>query len=181
MSLSLTVLRFAGTNAGVFMAQTVKDLPALWEIRVWSLGQEHPLEKGGNGCPLQYPCLENSMDRGYCPWGLKESDTTKQLALSLSETLYWDPVTGSSWGRPSWPEPLKFYCSKMQGLLGRSPHQAVPHLPFVYVRETWKGALPDFEIYCFFRKEVPRHVYPSIIYTVKKLGKEKQRSTRGEW
>ena len=34
MSLSLTVLRFAGTNAGVFMAQTVKDLPALWEIRV---------------------------------------------------------------------------------------------------------------------------------------------------
>ena len=25
----------------------------------------------GNGSPLQYPCLENLMDRGACsPWGL---------------------------------------------------------------------------------------------------------------
>ena len=34
----------------------------------------------GNGNPLQYSCLENSMDRGvwrgYSPWGCKESDTT---------------------------------------------------------------------------------------------------------
>ena len=28
----------------------------------------------GNGNPLQYPCLENSMDR---PWGRKELDTTE--------------------------------------------------------------------------------------------------------
>ena len=27
------------------MAQTVKRLPAMWETRVWSLGQEDPLEK----------------------------------------------------------------------------------------------------------------------------------------
>ena len=27
------------------MAQTVKSLPAVWEIRVRSLGQEDPLEK----------------------------------------------------------------------------------------------------------------------------------------
>ena len=35
----------------------------------------------GNGNPLQYFCLENSMDRGawpgYGPWGLKESDMTE--------------------------------------------------------------------------------------------------------
>ena len=32
----------------------------------------------GNGNPLQYSCLENPMDRGaWCPWGLKESDTTE--------------------------------------------------------------------------------------------------------
>ena len=35
----------------------------------------------GNGNPLQYSCLENSMDRGawwaYSPWGRKESDTTE--------------------------------------------------------------------------------------------------------
>ena len=37
---------------------------------------------GGNGSPLQYSCLENSMDRGawwtgYSPWGHKELDTTE--------------------------------------------------------------------------------------------------------
>ena len=40
----------------------------------------------GNGNPLQYSCLENSMDRGawggYSPWDCKESDTTGQLTLS---------------------------------------------------------------------------------------------------
>ena len=34
----------------------------------------------GNGNPLQYSCLENSMDRGvwwgYSPWSCNESDTT---------------------------------------------------------------------------------------------------------
>ena len=41
----------------------------------------------GKGNPLQYSCLENSMDRGaLCasPWGGKESDMTEQLTLSLS-------------------------------------------------------------------------------------------------
>ena len=41
----------------------------------------------GNGNPLQYSCLENSMERslaGYIPWGCKELDTTEQLMLSLS-------------------------------------------------------------------------------------------------
>ena len=38
----------------------------------------------GNGNPLQYACLENSMGRGawcYSPWGRKESDTAKQLSV----------------------------------------------------------------------------------------------------
>ena len=36
----------------------------------------------GNGNPLQYSDLENSMDRDpgrYSPWGPKELDTTEQL------------------------------------------------------------------------------------------------------
>ena len=48
------------------MAQTVKNLPAKKETWVRSLAQEDPLKKGINGYPLQYSCLENSMDRGAC-------------------------------------------------------------------------------------------------------------------
>ena len=55
----------------------VKNLPAVWEIWVRSLGWEDTLE--GNGNPLQYSCLENSIDRG--PW--QELDTTVQLILSF--------------------------------------------------------------------------------------------------
>ena len=43
----------------------------------------------GHGHPLQYSCLENSMDRrawgegGYSPWSQKESDMTKRLTLRV--------------------------------------------------------------------------------------------------
>ena len=83
--------------SGAFLvAQIVKNLPAMWETWVQSLGWEDSLEKGmaaslvvqtvqasvcnagdpgsipgsgrspgeGNGNPLQYSCLENSMDGG---------------------------------------------------------------------------------------------------------------------
>ena len=43
------------------MAWTVKNLPAMQETRVQSLGLEGPLEKG---MAIQYSCLENSMTRG---------------------------------------------------------------------------------------------------------------------
>ena len=41
------------------MAETVKNLLAMWKAQLRSLGQKDPLEKG-----LQYFYLENSMDRG---------------------------------------------------------------------------------------------------------------------
>ena len=44
------------------VAQMVKNLPAVQETGVRSLGQEDPLVKGMAN-PLQYSCLENSMDR----------------------------------------------------------------------------------------------------------------------
>ena len=34
------------TNVASLVAQMVKNLPAMWETRVQSLGQEDPLEKG---------------------------------------------------------------------------------------------------------------------------------------
>ena len=55
----------------------VKNQPAMLEAWFPSLVLGRcPGE--GNGNPLQYSCLENSMDR---PRGHKESDTTEQLAL----------------------------------------------------------------------------------------------------
>ena len=42
---------------------TVKNLPALWETLVRSLGQKDPLEKE-MATHSSYSCLENSIDRG---------------------------------------------------------------------------------------------------------------------
>ena len=44
------------------VAQMVENLSAKQETQLQSLGEEDPLEKG-NGYPLQYSCLEYSMDR----------------------------------------------------------------------------------------------------------------------
>ena len=62
------------------MAQMVKNLPAVWETWVHSLGWEDPLEKG-NGYPLQYSCLENSMDRGAW-WPTDHGVANSQKRLS---------------------------------------------------------------------------------------------------
>ena len=43
--------------------QLVKNLPAVQETHVQTLGQKRASKKG-NGKPLQYLCLENPMDRG---------------------------------------------------------------------------------------------------------------------
>ena len=56
--------------------QTVKNLPAMQETQVQSLGREGPLEQG-HGNPLQYSCLENPMDRGA--WWATVHRLTKSL------------------------------------------------------------------------------------------------------
>ena len=45
------------------LAQTVKNLPAMKETQVRSLGQEYPPGEG-NDYPLQHSSLENSMNKG---------------------------------------------------------------------------------------------------------------------
>ena len=71
------------------MAQMVKNLPAMQETRVLSLGQEDPLEKEGQPTPVFLPG-ESRGQRGlvgYGPWGHKESDPTGQLPLTHSDFL----------------------------------------------------------------------------------------------
>ena len=67
------------------MAQLVKNPPAMQETQVSipGLGRS-PGEEDGH--PLQYSCLENSMDKGawWATWAHKESDMTEQLTLPLA-------------------------------------------------------------------------------------------------
>ena len=56
------------------VVQTVRNLPAMWETWVRSLGWEHS-PGGGHGNSLQYSCLENPMDRGV--WWAKVDGVTK--------------------------------------------------------------------------------------------------------
>ena len=56
------------------VAQTIKNLPAIQEIQVQALCWDRsPGERNGN--PLQYSCLENSMDRGA--WQITVHGVTK--------------------------------------------------------------------------------------------------------
>ena len=69
------------------VAQTVKNLPAMWEIQVWSLGQEDPLEKeiaNHSSVPGEFYGQRSLV--GYSPWGRKELDMTEQLYLHEWET-----------------------------------------------------------------------------------------------
>ena len=60
------------------MAQLIKNLPAMWETWVRSLGWEDLLEKGtathSSVLAWRIP---------WTPWGHKESDTTVQLSPSV--------------------------------------------------------------------------------------------------
>ena len=62
------------------VAQVVKNLPAMWEAWVRSLGWEDPLEKGKATHPSilawRIPWTV------YSPWGCKEWDTTEQLSTA---------------------------------------------------------------------------------------------------
>ena len=48
--------------------------------------------RGGHGNPLQYPCLENPVDRGvwlaYSPQGRTELDTTERLSTKAHTQPY---------------------------------------------------------------------------------------------
>ena len=67
------------------VAQTVKNLPAMQETWVQSLGQEDPLEKGMSThfsiLAWGIPWTEEA--GGYSPWGHKEQEVTKRSHTSI--------------------------------------------------------------------------------------------------
>ena len=77
------------------VAPLVKNLSAMQETLVQSLGWGDPLEEGmathSSILCLKNPHWQMSLT-GYCPWGHKESDTTKQLSVHTQ----WSLVQG--WG-----------------------------------------------------------------------------------
>ena len=69
------------------VAKTVKNLSAMWDTRVQSLGQKDPLEK--EMVPTLQVFLPGEFHgqrslASYSPWGHKELDTTEWLSLTQS-------------------------------------------------------------------------------------------------
>ena len=78
------------------VAQVVKNLPAMKETWVQSLGQEDTLEKGmaTQSSILAWRIPWTEEPGGYCPWGGKESDMTEQLTVpsSSNNKIIWGQI-----------------------------------------------------------------------------------------
>ena len=97
----------------------------------------------GNGNPLHYSCLENSMDRGarWVPWSCKASDTTEQVTLPLFKcTVLWliraslvaqlvknPPAMRETWVRSlGWEDPQEKGTATHYSVLAREVHGLSP-------------------------------------------------------
>jgi len=82
--LSFSSLPFTYLFGLPWVAQLVKNPPAMWESWVWSLGSEDP--PGDNSFPFQYSDLENCMD---CSVGSQRvrHDWVTHFSLSFSSSL----------------------------------------------------------------------------------------------
>ena len=68
------------------------DQQSAWRSNMGSIAGLGRSLGGRNSSPLQYSCLENSMDRGawwtgYCEWGHKELDTTEHTHAHTQRIL----------------------------------------------------------------------------------------------
>ena len=68
-----------------YMALLVKNLPAMQETWVWSLGWEDRLEKW---MATHSSILAWRVHGLYSPWGRKESDMTERLSLFMTINLW---------------------------------------------------------------------------------------------
>ena len=79
---SVSHTSLSGVNGVWSLAQMVKNLPAIQETWVRSLGREDPLEKGmAHSSILAWRIPWQKGLVSYSPWGCKESDMTELLIL----------------------------------------------------------------------------------------------------
>ena len=71
-------------------AQMTKNLPAMQETWVGSLGQKIPWRRKCQLTPVFLPGKSNGWRSlaGYSPWGCKESDMTEQIHFTPKTDLY---------------------------------------------------------------------------------------------
>ena len=83
------LLAVARVRSGLPVAQMVKNLPAVRETWVQSLGWEDPLEEGmvTHTSILAWIIPRGAWGQrslaGYSPWGLKESDMTERVTQHI--------------------------------------------------------------------------------------------------
>ena len=73
---------WSGFKRDPLVAQTIKNLPAMWETWVQPLGWEDPLEKGitiHSSIPAWRIPRTRGAGRLYSSWGYKELDMTERL------------------------------------------------------------------------------------------------------
>ena len=72
------------------VAQIVKNLPAVQETQVWSLGPEDPQQRKWQPTPGFLPGEPHGQRSlvGYSPWSCKESDTTERLSTHTFTRVY---------------------------------------------------------------------------------------------
>ena len=77
--------------------QTVKNLPAMWETWVQSLGQENPLEEGlaTHSSILAWRIPRTEEPGGYSSQGLKESATTERVTHKHRRIMAQEPYLSS--------------------------------------------------------------------------------------
>ena len=87
-------VRLQGFTRASLVTQLVKNLPAIQETWVQSLGQEDPLENEmaihSSILPWRIPWTRSLVS--YSPWGHRELDMTKRLTLTFKKK------------NPTWPQ-----------------------------------------------------------------------------
>ena len=116
------------------MAQVVKNLPAMQETQVWSLGQEDPLEREWQPTPVFLPGKSHASRSlaGYIQSMQLQGVRTERLTFSLQFIIQYDTLQGLTWaGGP--PEntslPLFLGITRSQESYKRYPSSSCISLP----------------------------------------------------